>query len=447
MLLQPQHFQMQDDINRQQLNHMADKLRPNQWGLKSLELNRHLLAKGIIEVRHCDIWFPNGMYIQYPGNASISAYTMKMPQLRQGQVSALYLVLDLPEPELSSDGFPQNSTDDVERGRKLEQFTVSRVPTKDVFHPAEVRDVFWAKYRLSLQVVENEAELDHRCSMKVMQLVAQGGGVHVDPNYIPPLLAVCYDQEMARLLANIQKRFLGFTEEVRRKARHLNAYGDLNGYHCAFYLPHLYAANTWLAQSICRPEYSCREVYVYLSQLLWFLRGMLMVDGLADRADPESHHLCPDYDHENLFGIFNTLYESMKQLTGQLTALDLNAIQLQKQGAYFVTLVDLPLDNLGQGMILCLSLDGQSNDEHSKSLKIGSVSRLKYLVSNCLSGVSYERLPDETASGFAAYGDLVFRIQCHGSEWQFIREHNSLALYMDSYRGLSAVTLLCGSDV
>ena len=73
LFLQPQHFQLQEQSFRGLLAPFGRFAAPHFWGVGDLEIRKSALPNRILDLHRGTFMFPDGTWVELPGNAVIRA--------------------------------------------------------------------------------------------------------------------------------------------------------------------------------------------------------------------------------------------------------------------------------------------------------------------------------------------------------------------------------------
>src|SRR5574339_110111 len=93
MFLQPQHFQMSELHQQSQARPYREFVQPYLWGVSSLSMQTSSLSQRICDIDGGEFMFPDGSFVELPGNALIHARSFADEWVDQEKPFTIYIAL------------------------------------------------------------------------------------------------------------------------------------------------------------------------------------------------------------------------------------------------------------------------------------------------------------------------------------------------------------------
>lgn len=197
MFLRPQHFQQHERYMEHLVRDRADGLRAYDYGFKSLELDRELLALGQVAIVRAEGLLPDGTPFRIPEDAAPPP-PLDLSKASQGQD----VVFTLPARRL---GAGDVVLDQDREGAT--RFTPSRIAA----HDSTRRDSVSAEIDIAephFQLMPRERALDGYVTMRLARIaeITANGGLVMDEDYLPPILNCRGFPKLAAFITDVYGR-------------------------------------------------------------------------------------------------------------------------------------------------------------------------------------------------------------------------------------------------
>ncbi|MGK3983866.1 type VI secretion system baseplate subunit TssK [Sorangium sp. So ce136] len=380
-ILQPAHFQAQEEALLGNLSLSSRLPGLPLYGIGELDWDEKGLAKGMVSVRRLTVVFDSGEVFAVPGNATIE--TFKIDVEKMGEQATLYLhVLNDVEP-------------DVER----------------VVH------------KLALSTSSSVDDARQPLQLQLAVLRRRMGSLYLSGDYVPPLLQVGKSPFLRALLKEQVDLLKNFEADRRAELRDaaLRGEGRASARRCQLAA---YRLRTLLADH-------AREIHLHPYHLLEALRAFylelcLFQDVEPADLDPKTYH------HHDLAGCFNRLRDRIAELLHRRPVLSPELVPFQqKEGERLFVAAPLP-DALKRAAEVYLLVERR--DAYTKAplrgLKLASPSRLDFVHKRALRGV--ELTPVQHPPSHAFGPNVDFHVIRRDDEWEQALRDGALAYYGSS---------------
>jgi type VI secretion system protein ImpJ len=452
LLLQPQHFQQQDDYHDARLHNLFRIFSPFCWGVNSLRLNEAALQNFVFEVEGCEIVTFDGTLLRFgaefqPSTARLAPRSFEHDFDPSGRPLSVYIgVRRLQYGErnvgsLNEDG--NGSAAGIHQRYMLEESEVADLAAGND-HTCQVQYLIYDPQILFDVAAERSQDYE---LVKIAELTrsAEGKGGVLSRQYIPPSIAVRSSQVLDGILRELR-------ELLTAKGRELGSYTARSGQGMELGARDL--GQVLIVQTLNRyiplfhhhleagrihPE----AMYALLRQLVGELATFSQtVSVLGARDDGDG---LPHYQHTQLWPCFSTAAERIRQLLNELTTAPIGDVLLKYEAGYFTANLDQQFFT-GDNRYYLAIRDDRAPIELHKVLqdtgKITSREDMPKLQKSYLFGLTIQVLdspPDELVMR-AHY--RYFLIDQRSEQWQKIRQHGNIAVYSTAFPSDTEMRLL-----
>lgn len=428
LFLQPQHFQLFEAYLKSLATPFCEYSVPSFWGVADLEISKPALATNTLHIGRGVFLFPDGTYIELPGNAIIHARSFAESWadrlnvfigLRKWNDSGLNVAVQEPaefHPEISARYIaPENPEEisDLHAGG----------PAGRVRRMTHILRILWER--------ELEQAGDYAV-IPVCRLVRHGAQVRIADDFIPPSLNL--SGSLLKLLTEVR-------DQVTSRAHQLEQYKKDRGLHCAEFgsrdMVYILALGILARHAPLLHHYiETRQVHPWLvygtlrrliGELSVFSERVNLLGELGD-----GRRVILPYDHRGLWGCFSSAQDMISHLLDELTAgaeyivrlnfdgiyhsADLMGSVLEGRGRFYISIrTDEPLESVLQAI--------------RTVVKVGSTEDLRIIVARALPGIPLEhqvQLPRELPYRMNTH---YFLVGSSGEQWESVAKNRNIALY------------------
>jgi type VI secretion system protein ImpJ len=435
LFLQPQHFQLQDQVDQSRLVPFLRYLQPHFWGVGEAEIDEEALGAGSFNLSSGSFLFPDGTYLEIPGNALVDPRHFDRGLL-DGKPLQVYLGLK----KWNNAG--ENVT--VTNGRE----EVCRAATRFVAmaDPEEVRDLHsggpdgQVKRLHHLVRIFWEGELDQLGDyllIPLARLEKNGADVRLSTRFVPPSLALDASEPLMRLVREIRDQLAARSHQLEQYKKQRGVQSAEFGSRDMVYLLALRTLNRHVPHLFqlteTRPVHPW-GVYGALRQLVGELSTFSLGVNVLGELDG-GHRMLPPYDHKKLWDCFSAAQDLVTRLLDEITAGPEYVVRLAFDGAYFAAELKPALLEEGSRYFLALRTEEDLQVVlHSLETvaKLSAREHLPVLASRALPGLflEYLQVPPQELPRRAR--TLYFAVDHHNDQWAMVAKGNNIALYWDS---------------
>lgn len=430
MFLQPQHFQMSELHQQSQARPYREFVQPYLWGVSSLSMQTSSLSQRICDIDGGEFLFPDGSFVELPGNALIHARSFADEWVDQEKPFTIYIALK----KLSR--FEDNATeinDMSELGAVKTRFVA-------MSNPEEVRDIYKQNATAGLVkslnyvlrvVWENEKdELTDYQFIPVAQVIRDGDVIKFDSSFCPPVIKLSASQTLVRKTKEVRDEIVGRYMQLDSYKLHESREFDPNmlRYKLAQqalsrFIPRLFhhtdAGNThpWNVYGVLRELVG--EISIFTDR----------VNVLGETRDGKK--LLPAYDHTSLGRCFEDAHELITQLLNEVTIGPKHLVEMEFDGGSFSAGIPNEFFDGDNDFYLVINTSNDFNDyQHSllTAAKLATRDTVHVLVERSLPGVGLIHVPFAPPGLPRRPNTYYVRLDKHGERWSSLARSHDVAL-------------------
>jgi len=443
-LLQPQHFQLQERAFDSRLAPLFKHGQPHFWGVAALEIDEEAIAAGVFRLHSGEFLFPDGSFVQYPGNGVIPPRLLAAP-LPEGKPLLLYLGLRRWQ-ESGANVAEIDESDDL--GAITCRYLVDRLPEEvgDLHGNGPQRPV---RRLTCLLRVFREDELTQGGDYLLLPVarLEELGGLGLSKDFIPPSLSLKACQPLKRLVGEIRDQLSARCHQLEQYKRQRGVQNADFGSRDMVYLLALRTLNRYLPQlfHLCEaPSAHPWVAYGVLRQLIGELSSFsLRVNFLGEAEGGEP--LLPPYDHKRLRDCFDAVQRLIARLLDELTAGPDYVVRLENDGSCFCAELAPAMFADRNRYFLALKTADPPQHVHRLLIATGKLSakeHLPTLTSHALPGLPLSYLDTPPAELPRRAGTLYFAVDHRHDQWEFVAKGHNIALNWDKAPADLAVELM-----
>ncbi|WP_224983057.1 type VI secretion system baseplate subunit TssK [Geomonas agri] len=446
MFLQPQHFQLVDRSMHSLLIPYQSHLAPNFWGISRATVRTSSKGLPSIEVTSGAFLFPDGTYVELPGNALVESRLIPEEAPGKGASLTVYLGLKKWQARAENAAVLQQG---VAPGGFTTRYLVAAEgasspdlhaggPAAEVRHMDHALKLFW------------DSELDllgDYLLLPVARLERRGAELEIAPDFIAPCLTIAAVPLLNELV-------LGIRDLVAVRCRQMESCKKQRGVQRAefgskdlVYLLALRTVNRYLAQldHLILAQVHPWQVYGVLAQLVAELS--CFDESVACLGDGEGGGAAflPGYNHLDIGGCFASAHDLILKLLDQVCTGPEYALRLCFDGTYYSA--DLtPAHFQGKNrfyLAVTTETDPAAVLAYLTGLaKLGARERLPLLIAQALPGVPLEPMSNPPPELPRRASSLYFAIDSRSEQWDLIEKWHNIALFWDQAPDVLEVELM-----
>lgn len=416
MFLRPQHLQQHDRYLDFQLRERVRLLSRHGWGVRSLQIDDHLLSQGVLALTQCEGLLPDGTLFRC-ASGQRDRLLLEIPPGRQHMLVYLALPITLAGTDETD---PNDSGDAMIRWKGLDTDvqdsnlgSSKRVPIK-VARP---------DFRLLL---EDEVTADYsRIAIARIKESHGSGQIELDEHFIPP----CLDLSVSTRLSF----FLGETisllsHRAQAIASRLGGHGGHRGSSELADFLLLQLVNRYSAQLK-----HLKQVNPVHPEELFQLLGALQAEMATFTRDGKMPEADIPYDHNNLGAGFTKMMGEVRQslsLVFEQTAIPL-PLQLRRFGVRVAPIQNRALLEQAQ-FFLAVKADWGKEAVKNRMptvIKAGGVEQLRELVNLQLPGIELLPLPVAPRQIPINAGYTYFQLEKTPEHWAQLKSSGGIAFH------------------
>jgi len=433
LFLQPQHFQLQEQSFRGLLAPFGRFAAPHFWGVGDLEIRKSALPNRILDRHRGTFMFPDGTWVDLPGNAVIRARSFD-----ESWTGPLKVYLGL---KVWND-----SGENVTVVDNLENLSAVTTRFAATAYPEEVNDLHAGgpvgrvkrlHYVLKLLWEHEIGEAGDYVLIPLARLAKAGAEVRVSEDHIPPSLSLAASETLTKLIVEIR-------DQITARGRQLEEYKKKRGIHSAefgsrdmVYILALRSINRFVP--LLHHYTETRDVHpwaVYgaLRQLVGELSSFSeRINALGEWSD--GRRVVPLYNHRDLWGCFATLQDLISHLLDEITAGPEYIIRLVHDGTSYAADLRPAVFEGRNRFYLALRTEANPQDvlQAVKTVvKLGSREDMRVIVARALPGIVLEQQLQTPKELPYRSNTLYFAVSHHSEMWESVMKNRNVALYWAS---------------
>ncbi|MGH7985772.1 MAG: type VI secretion system baseplate subunit TssK [Candidatus Binataceae bacterium] len=436
MLLQPQHFQQQDNYHDGRLHHFLRLFSPLCWGIHSLAVNEPGLRNFVFEIEQGEVLTFDGTLLRLggeggPGTARAAARSFEHELDPGGKPLSVYLGVRRLQPHEGNLGGVDGTRGEPGSRRRF------------VLEEAEVADLFAGDDNpCRLQYLVHDAEILFDVSaersqdyelVKLAEILrsADGKGGTLSRQYVAPCITVRSSPVLAAMLKEIRDQLTAKGREIGAYARRGKDGVELGARDLGRLLMiqtlnrHIPLFHHHLELGDSHPE----VLYALLRQLTGELSSFSTTISVLGARDGDDG--VPPYQHNELWRCFSQAIGRVRELLDELTTTPVGDVLLKHDGECFTADLDQQFLTGDNRYYLAIRSDlspAQLYRLLQETGKITSRDDLPKLQKSFLFGLKLDVLesPPEELVARAHY--RYFLIDQHSEHWQKIRQQRNIAV-------------------
>lgn len=418
LFLRPQHFQQQDRFIEQLVRARTETLRPYAWGVSALRIDESLGAVGKFALSGCAGALPDGSPFSLPGEAP-PPLPLDVPADARDAV----IYLTLPARQTGAVEFTERDGAQAGVARQL----VDEQDVYDAFSSernAEQIELAVPNLRYGLTREQTEGRITLGVA-RVREVL--NGSVQLDERYIPACLDIRASPRLSGFLRDIIGRAAQRVDELADRAVEATDGGAET--FASFLL--LQALNRWtpvLAHLQSLPLVHPERLYETFCSMAGELATLV-------RPDTRRAPVFAPYDHLDLQGSFELVYETLQSELSQMFEQSAGQMKLEQvgPGAYTAVITNHALFSTCN---FYLAVAARAPQEELRSrfpshVKVGSVLKMRQIVTSSLaSGIGIAPQPSPPPQIRVLPGYVYFELDRAAADWRDLATAPALGLHV-----------------
>jgi len=354
MLLQPQHFQQQDNYHDGRLRHLFRLFAPSAWGVHSLRLNETGLQNFVFEIEACELVTFDGTVLRFgpemhPSTARIAARSFESDLDPAGAPLAVYLGVRRMQANAANlrelngaSGPSEDAAKPVDAGDHR-RFMIDEAEVSDLLTGNEqICRLHYLMHDAQIlfdPTVERSQDYELVKIAEVLRSPEGKGGV-LSKQYVPPCITLKSSLPLEAMLKETRDLLTAKGREIGQYTRRGGSGVELSTRSLAQVLM-LQTLNRYIPPfhhhleiGVTHPE----TMYVLLRQLVGELSSFSSTtSALGARGTEEG---LPPYQHNNLWTCFALATRRVRDLLNELTSTPVGDVLLTHDGEFFSAQLD-----------------------------------------------------------------------------------------------------------
>lgn len=436
LFLQPQHFQLADLHHQSLLAPLGRFAQPYFVGVGKLVIDQAALREKTLVISEAEMVFPDGTYVDYPGNGVIQPRSFEEAWTDAGRPFKVYLGLRRLEDGEENVSVRPN-LDNVSEVNSRFAVTADPEEAPDLYTSGPAAKVRRLSYVPKIFFETEKEGLNKYQLVPIAVLEWENEEVRLSSHFIPPALRLDACDPLLGLAKSAYDKLLG---RARRLEEYKNPQGMrgaemeqgvfllLMGLHTiSRYIP-------WLASALESKQLHPYDLFLGLSELAGELT-LFSSEVSAVGEDRTGRRVMPTYNHLDLHGSISGLVELIGRLLDEITFGPESILRLSYQAPYFTA--DLPRELFSDRNTYYLSIrSGFAPEEVRNAMdavaKFSARENLPVLVARSLPGLKLDHVLVPPPGLPQLSSAVIFRINTDGGQWDDVRRMGNIGLHWDA---------------
>lgn len=434
LFLQPQHFQLNDQLAQSRQAQITALASPYPWGLVSVRIDEAALETLQLRINALTVLMRDGSLISVPGNAVIETRGFDLASIAEGRTVHVGLRRMVP----GSDNVCIVDSHDQAMGAEARYAAASDpVNVQDAYTQGPEGQVELMSYVLRLFWDDEVEALGHYETIPLLRLEQDGDTARVQHQFIPPCLNIGASSVLLEHLRQIRDELAGRARQLEVfKPSSVAKTEDVDANHVSLLMA-LSVLNRYgplLNHMLEAPQTHPWQVYGLLRQLVGELSTF------SDRYDMmgetrDGHALVPPYQHLDLAPGLTGLTTLIRILLNEIAAAPEMLVRLEAAGASpGLYSAELPDGFFGKRHRYHLLVYGGLDEEGQaealmRDIKLAAPEQMEVLVTHALGGVELMHLAELPRGIPRRSGALCFYVDPLSDAWANIEEAHEIALF------------------
>ncbi len=433
LFLQPQHLQLADLHQGFLHKPLYEHGLPHFWGVSGLQIAESALANRSFELLAGTLLFPDGTFVELPGNALVRARSFDGAWVEGDRPFTVHVgIKKLHQSERNVTVL--RSFDDLAGVNSRFVTRVDPEAVNDLYSDGPAAQVKSLTCLLQVFWEHELAELDGYVTMPVARLERDGETIRLSEHFIAPCYCLSGSAPLLKVVRDIRDEVAGRTRQLEeyKSPREIQKSEFDASY--MVYLLALRSLNRYVPVLFHYAE--ARQlhpwvVYGTLRQLVGELSSFSdRVGMLGESADGDPP--LPAYDHGDLAKCMTAAHTLITRLLNEITIGPELLVHLDPEGDLFVA--DLPRKFFGPRNRFYLVMRTEADAETTlrafdAEAKLAARAQLPVLVSRALPGVELIHMPVAPQGLPRRSYSFYFRIEPVSEQWEFVEKEANVALY------------------
>lgn len=421
-MLTPHHFQQWDNYYEELINARVRSVRPFDYGVLNLQLNREAISNGEFQIIACYAVMPDGLMINLPDTEAV-------PDLRpigdhfHPEQETLGVHLAIPAKKIGEANFQANGAPTNRNIRFLQEGAL----VKDETSGTNEQPIAYAKS--NLRVIFDDELRDGFTSLKIAELErTPTGQLRISESFIPPLLKCAANNWVVNMQRQLVEILISKSSSLGEQRRQKNAsLADFTTSEVAvFWLLHTINASIpsmshYFRSPLLHPE----TLYLEMARLVGELLTFSVTDHPKDIVK---------YDHDDLRFTFANLSTQLKELLETVIPSRCVPIPLEKtrETLYVGRIEDERLFK-DAGFYLAVNAkiaESKLIESVPRIIKIGSRDVIDTIIGSALPGVVLSHSNPPPAPIPTRVGFQYFKLDTLGPYWDGIKGSKVISVYV-----------------
>jgi type VI secretion system protein ImpJ len=431
LFLQPQHFQLSDQVQQSRLYPYHNYLQPHFWGVCKIEMLASSLGHRTCEIESGEFIFPDGTFVSIPDNGVVSPRSFEEEWVDPEKPFTIYLAIHK-HSQYDDNVTVLNSLEQHQDVTTRYVTTVNPDNIKDMYVQGSDAQVKFLRYALKIVFDNEKDEMNDYDLIPISQVVRDGDAIIYNQRYLPPSISIDSTDELLRIVKEIR-------DEITGRAMQLSAYKSPTHARKEFdaNLLRYKMALQSLSRFVPRLFHITESTVIHPWQVYGSLRELVgEISTYTDRLSVlgetnDGERRIPAYDHCNLGQCFYAASEVISELLNEITIGPQYLVEMKQDGIAFAA--DVPSQFFTEHVDFYLIVNTVSEFEESeKSLltaaKLSSRDTVEILQERSLPGVGMVYMTAVPPGLPRRPNSYYLRLDIHDDQWSSVVRQENVAL-------------------
>ena len=431
--VKPQHFQLQSSFCIEYCNKLFSFLREEAWGIIKIKYALTITKPQIFSINECEVIFPDGSLIVYPGNAAIEPKYISDQLFGHGSTLELYLVLS-DDLECRIDSIHGNDRGNVNDHRKQlkSRFVPEHVDVKDTHDFDRVDRISVLTYQCEILTCQEFKDAPVENAIKLLELTSAGETIVESGSFIAPAICVQGIDSLNSLVLNIRKSLSFSLHRLRSydNPRQKNSDSGSDGRSMTLIQVSL-NRTLCLINQMLRKNVTCPSEIYNVLKILYSELLMLIPANASDTDDAVEGY---QYSKHNIFESFVSLEKAVTGLIESIFQEGFSITTLKYDGTYYGAAIEAAeLQGSCKNYLKLSGMEGVPDviEKLQFQAKVSSREYLPFVIARSLPGVKLVHAKFIPGPMTYDSGSCYFEIQQSGDAWRRISEDKNVAIFAD----------------
>jgi type VI secretion system protein ImpJ len=431
LFLQPQHFQLSDQVHDNKLINYARILMPYLWGVNAMDVDLALLANNIFSLTSANLILADGAQLDLPSNAVLLTRSFTK-ELAEKDSLVVYLGVKLVQPNRSN----VTEVDNLELDNVETRFICVKSGDEidDLYYAGPKAKVKTLRYAVRIFWDTEISQVQNYSLLPIARINKVKSEIKLDDGFIPPCLKITANDNLKQLMSDFYNNLVGRAKQLEAYKHNWSAYdGDRKMQENLQLLQTLVRYLAQMRQMVSgdhtHPFYCYSMLVEFLAELSVFVMDINFIG-----EDVNGNVLVPTYQHDDLESTYSKSTLLIESILDKVLLSSNNIVQAEFTGDFYEAhLRDKFFDNK-QFYVLFEAKNADALEALAKTIntqaKLCSYSNIGKSIEYAVPGAGLKALPAAPVGIPNVSHCLYYEIDAVSSEWLLADKEQRVGLYL-----------------